>query len=101
MPINTVPAFNFQFAKYEPDPKTLCCLCKESCAPSHLITVPEDKNICIKCAELLGEIAAENREKIKVSEIEKMLAIESEMPDSYQPYDLMTALYDAGYRKME
>lgn len=99
MVINTTPAFNFQFAKYEPDPNTLCCLCKESFEHEHLITVPEEKKICIKCAELLGEIAAENREKIKDSEIEKMSQVKLD-GENVGP-DVAKAFYDAGYRKME
>lgn len=30
-----------------------------------------------------------------------MLMVEGGMPDSYQPHELVAALYDAGYRKME
>lgn len=30
-----------------------------------------------------------------------MLMVEGGMPDSYQPHELVAALYDAGYRKMD
>lgn len=33
--------------------------------------------------------------------ISEMLMVEGGMPDSYQPHELVAALYDAGYRKME
>lgn len=33
--------------------------------------------------------------------ISEMLMVEGGMPDSYQPYEIVAALYDAGYRKVE
>ncbi|MGP9419311.1 hypothetical protein ACT3RT_10015 [Ewingella sp. AOP9-I1-14] len=33
--------------------------------------------------------------------ISEMLMMEGGMPDSYQPHELVAALYDAGYRKVE
>jgi len=89
-----------EMAKYEPDPKTLCCLCKECFLPSYLITIPEGKNICIKCGKLLGEIAEKKQAEIKKGDIERMTEIiESRIGCSPKP--LAGWLYDAGYRKVE
>ncbi|WP_459176922.1 hypothetical protein [Ewingella americana] len=108
MEIDAFPIFNFELVKYELDPKTICYLCKGSFEPSHLITVPEEKNICIKCAEILGDIAVENREKIRVSEIdgliEKIMIIfgnDVSLEVSLKYRELAVSIYDAGYRKME
>jgi hypothetical protein len=98
--IDTIPTFNFQLAKYEPDPKTVCCLCKECFETSHLITVPENKNICVKCAQLLGEIAEGKRSEIRldgIKEIMETFRIDGELA----PDNVAEAMWDAGYRKME
>lgn len=100
MAINISPSFNFEFATYEQAPKTPCLLCNECFEPSHLITVPNEKNICIKCAEILGDIASERRGEIKKQVIEDMLSVFSGNAATGTTAAIH-ALYDAGYRKTE
>jgi len=94
--------FNYEFPQWviaEPDPKTICTLCKGVFDKQHLIECPAKINVCIDCANILKDIAAERETAIQEKAIEEMLAVEKKLHDCYEPRDLMRQLYREGYRR--
>lgn len=94
--------FNSELSKWavaEPEPKNICTLCKDVFDKQHLIECPEKINVCINCANILKEIAAERETAIQEKAIEEMLAVEKKLHDCYEPRDLMRQLYREGYRR--
>lgn len=90
-----------QWVVSEPDPESICTLCKNNVAKKYLITCPEKINICLSCADLLKIIAIEKEGEIKEEAIDAMLEVEKKLHDCYEPRDLMQQLYNEGYRKEE
>lgn len=87
------------WAVTEPEPETVCTLCKGVFERQHLITCPEKINICLNCANTIKEIVSERELEVQEQAIEAMLVIEKKMNDCYEPHDLMRQLYKEGYRK--
>lgn len=85
--------------EFTPDPKTVCTFCKEQPPAEQLITGP-GVNICSACISLCNEIIAEREEKERIKATAQIVELLSELPDSWQNHDAATALYDAGYRKV-
>jgi ATP-dependent Clp protease ATP-binding subunit ClpX len=82
----------------EPDPETVCSFCHQQKDKAEIIAGPK-VHICLDCASLCTEIAAEREKEKREAAVKEMLKIEQSMPESYQAADLMYRLYDEGYRK--
>lgn len=82
-----------------PDPKTACSFCKGQQPAEQLITGP-GVNICSACISLCNEIIAEREETERKKATAQIVELLSKLPDLWQNHDAATALYDAGYRKV-
>jgi ATP-dependent Clp protease ATP-binding subunit ClpX len=95
-----VQPLTWAHAEYTQDLKTTCSFCKEQPPVSRLITGPGEVNICSACVSLCNEIIAERKEKEREEMTAEIVELLSGLPDSWQNDHAASALYDAGYRKM-
>ncbi|MES4613584.1 hypothetical protein V2154_13480 [Ewingella sp. CoE-038-23] len=67
-----------------------------------IVYTNSDGQWSVRCDGVHGRLSPLQPENVAREEaISEMLMVEGGMPDSYQPYEFVAALYDAGYRKVE
>ena len=92
MKISTDPKPVFQ--KWVADGKP-CAFCNTRKPDSQAIGGPDGLKICRDCVSLCNDIIRDRDNQARATAIAALDGIEKEMPDSYQPHELILALYAA------
>ncbi|SER25824.1 hypothetical protein SAMN05216522_11734 [Rosenbergiella nectarea] len=82
------------FVEYKPDPDDICSLCGNNAGRDRLVEAKNDIRICEGCIDVLTEIKDEKISKRNEAAISEIMAIEEKMPDSYTPYEFVSAIVE-------
>ncbi|WP_241569154.1 ClpX C4-type zinc finger protein [Rosenbergiella collisarenosi] len=82
------------FAEYKPDPEDICSLCGNNADRDRLVEAKDGIRICEDCIDTLKDIKIERISKRNEAAISEIMAIEEKMPDSYTPYEFVSAIVE-------
>ncbi|MBS0856711.1 MULTISPECIES: hypothetical protein [unclassified Tatumella] len=84
----------FVFSEYQPDPEDICTLCGANAGRDRLVTARNNLLICEDCIDVLSAIKVDRISKRNQMAISELLGIEGKMPDTYSPYEFVSAIVE-------